>query len=277
MYKLSTESQVEILRTLVEGCSIRSTERLTGHHRDTIMRLLVETGKKAELVLNSKIKNIQPRHIQIDEAWTFVGKKNKNFEIEDIGNKELGTQFVFIAMDRETKLILAFRLGKRELKTVIPFINDLKQRIKGHTHITTDSYKPYIGAILDAFGLTKVSYAQLIKVYSSNGDPKREGYSPIDFVTTRKRIIFGNPATHQISTSHIERQNLTLRMSLRRMTRLSNGFSKKFDNLNAALSLHFAHYNFCRIHGSLRMTPAMKAGITGHIWSIEEILNFGEN
>ena len=177
-------------------------------------------------------------------------------------------------MDRETKLIPAFRLGKRELKTVIPFIDELKHRIKGHTHITTDSYKPYIGAIMNAFGLNKVSYTQLIKVYSPNGDPRREGYSPIDFVTTRKKVIFGNPAKWQISTSHIERQNLTLRMSLRRMTRLSNAFSKKFENLKAALNLHFAYYNFCRIHGSLRMTPAMAAGITGHAWSIQEILEF---
>jgi IS1 family transposase len=277
MYKLSTESQVEILRTLVEGCSIRSTERLTGHHRDTIMRLLLKAGKKAESVLNSKIKNIKTNHVQVDEAWTFVGKKNKNFGIGDIGDKSIGSQYVFVAIDRDTKLILTFRLGKRELRTCIPFINDLKQRIEGHTHITTDSYPPYTRAIMDAFGLDNVSYAQLVKVYSPNGDPKREGYSPIDFVTTRKRVMFGNPATHQISTSHIERQNLTLRMSLRRMTRLSNGFSKKFGNLNAALNLHFAHYNFCRIHGSLRMTPAMKAGLTGHIWSIEEILDFEDN
>jgi len=274
MYKLSTKSQVEILRTLVEGCSIRSTERLTGHHRDTVMRLLVEAGKKAESVLDSKIKNIKTNHVQVDEAWTFVGKKNKNFGIEDIGDKSIGSQYVFVAIDRDTKLILTFRLGKRELKTCIPFINDLKKRIEGHTHIATDSYPPYTRAIMDAFGLDNVSYAQLVKVYSPNGDPKREGYSPIDFVTTRKRVMFGNPATHQISTSHIEHQNLTLRMSLRRMTRLSNGFSKKFDNLNAALNLLFAYYNFCRIHSSLRMTPAMKAGISSRIWSIKEILEF---
>lgn len=274
---LSIKERAKILRILTEGCSIRSAERLTHHHRDTIMRLLVEAGKKAELVLNLKIRNIQAKHIQIDEAWTFVGKKNKRLRIEDICHGKLGTQFVFIAMDRDTRLILASRLGKRELKTVIPFIDDLKRKIKGHTHITTDSYKPYIGAIIDAFGLDKVSYTQLLKVYAPNGNPKREGYSPIDFVTTQKRIIFGNPPRNKISTSHIERQNLTLRMSLRRMTRLSNAFSKKFDNLNAALNLHFAYYNFCRIHGSLRITPAMKAGITSHIWSIEEILNFGEN
>lgn len=241
------------------------------------MRLLVETGKKAELVLDSKIKNIRARHIQIDEAWTFVRKKNKHLKIEDMVDRRLGTQFVFSAMDKDTKLILTFKLGKRELKTVIPFINDLKQKISGHTHITTDSYPQYIGAIIDAFGFNKASHTQLIKVYSPNGDPKREGYSPIDFVTTRKRTIFGNPPKNQISTSHIERQNLTLRMSLRRMTRLTNGFSKKFDNLNAALNLHYAHYNFCRIHSSFRMTPDMKAGLTGHIWGIEEIINFGEN
>ena len=277
MYTLSMKEKTKILRALVEGCSIRSVERMTGHHRDTIMRLLVEAGKKAELVLNSKIKGIKAGHIQIDEAWTFVGKKNKQFNIEDIGDSRLGTQFVFVAMDRDTKLIPSFNLGKRELRTVIPFIRDLKRKIKGHPHFTTDSYKPYIRAIWDTFGYKNVSYTQLLKVYSSNGNPRREGYSPVNFVMTKKNIIFGNPPRHQISTSHIERQNLTLRMSLRRMTRLTNAFSKKFDNLKAALNLHFAHYNFCRIHGSLRITPAMKAEITGHIWSIEEILNYSNS
>jgi len=151
MYKLSTKSQVEILRTLVEVCSIRSTERLTGHHRDTVMRLLVEAGKKAESVLNSKIKNIKTNHVQVDEAWTFVGKKNKNFGIDDIGDKSMGSQYVFVAIDRDTKLILTFRLGKRELRTCIPFINDLKHRIEGHTHITTDSYPPYTSGFIRGF------------------------------------------------------------------------------------------------------------------------------
>ncbi len=271
---LSTKEKAKILRALVEGCSIRSTERLTGHHRDTIMRLLVHAGQKAELVLNSKIKDIKAGHIQIDEAWTFVGKKNKKLKIREACEGKLGTQFVFVAMDRDTKLIPSFRLGKRELNTVIPFIKDLKRKIKGHTHLTTDSYKPYIGAILNTFELNKVSYTQLMKVYTTNGNPKREGYSPVDFVMTKKKVMFGNPPINRISTSHIERQNLTLRMSLRRMTRLTNAFSKKFDNLKAALNLHFAYYNFCRIHGSLGITPAMRAGITSHIWSIEEILNY---
>lgn len=273
---LSMQEKTEILRALVEGCSIRSVERLTDHHRDTIMRLLVKAGKKAEIVLNEKIKNIQAGHIQIDEAWTFVGKKNKMRSIEDISDSQLGTQFVFVAMDRKTKLIPSFNLGKREIRTVVPFIRDLKLKLIGRPHITTDSYKPYINAIWDTFGFDKVNYAQLMKVYSPNGNPKQEGYSPVDFVMTQKRVIFGKPPIQQISTSHIERQNLTLRMSLRRMTRLTNAFSKKFDNLKAALNLHFAYYNFCRIHGSLRMTPAMKAGIAGHIWSIEEIMTFSQ-
>jgi IS1 family transposase len=238
------------------------------------MRLLVKAGKKAESVLKSKIKDIQSKHIQIDEAWTFVGKKNKKLKVEDSFNPKLGSQYVFVAMDRYTKLILTHRLGKRVLKTTVPFINELKEIIRGRTHITTDCFPPYINAIIDAFGWTGVGYTQLMKAYDKNGDPKREGYSPVDFVTTKTRIILGKPPKHQISTSHIERQNLTLRMSLRRMTRLTNAFSKKFENLEAALNLHFAYYNFCRIHGSLRMTPAMKAGIADHIWTIEEILNY---
>jgi IS1 family transposase len=270
------QEKTEILQALVEGCSIRSVERMTGHHRDTIMRLLVEAGKKAELVFNSMVKNIHAGHVQIDEVWTFVGKKNKEFTLEELGDSELGTQFVFVALDRDTKLIPAFRVGKRELKTVIPFMRDLKRRIINHPHFTTDSYRPYITAMWDTFGFRNISYTQLMKVYSDSKNPKREGYSPVNFVMTQKRKIFGNPPISQISTSHVERQNLTLRMSLRRMTRLTNAFSKKFDNLKAALNLHFTYYNFSRIHGSLRMTPAMRAGLTGHIWSIEEILTFPE-
>jgi IS1 family transposase len=274
MNVLSMQEKAKILRMLCEVCSIRSAERLTSHHRDTIMRLTVEDGKKAQAVLNAKIKNIQAGHIQIDEAWTFVGKKNKMRNFEDICNSRIGTQFVFVALDRRKKLIPSFNLGKREIRTVVPFIRDLRRKHTGRPHITTDIYKPYINAIWDTLAYDKVSYTQLMKVYSENSNPKREGYSPVDFVMTQKRVIFVKPSIGEISTSHIERQNLTLRISLRRMTRLTNAFSKKFENLKAALNLHFAYYNFCRIHGSLRMTPAMKAGIADHIWSMEEIISF---
>jgi IS1 family transposase len=275
MNVLPIKEKTKILQALVEGCSIRSAERMTGHHRDTIMRLLIHAGRKSEMLLDS-IKGIQAEHIQIDELWTFVGKKNKMLAPEEMSNKRLGTQFVFVAMDRKTKLIPNFRLGKRDIKTVYPFIWDLKKRLKGHTHITTDSYKPYIGAIMRAFGIDDVSYTQLLKAYASNGNPRREGYSPVDFVMTIKTVMFGNPPLNQISTSHIERQNLTLRMCLRRLTRLTNGFSKKFENLKAALNLHFSYYNFCRIHGSLGTTPAMKVGITDHLWTLKDVIKLLE-
>ncbi|MHC4174192.1 MAG: IS1 family transposase [Planctomycetota bacterium] len=273
MYSLSIDQKTTVLRALVEGCSIRSTERMTGHHRDTIMRLLVEAGSKAEEVMREMIKDVPLNYLQADELWTFIGKKEKNLTYQERGSDNIGLQFIFVAIDSETKLIPCFRVGKRNIANATLFMCDLRNRIKGKPNLTTDSLPAYVEAVKTAFGLG-VNYAQLVKVYRSNGDAKVEGYSPIDFVRTRQITLWGKPRKRNISTSHVERQNLTLRMSLRRLTRLTNGFSKKYSNLIAALNLHFAYYNFVRIHRSLRMTPAMKAGITGHIWSIEEIMSF---
>jgi IS1 family transposase len=225
------------------------------------------------LVSNLLLRDIKTSHIQVDEVWTFVGKKQRYLTNQEVAMGELGTQFIFVAMDRRTKLVPCFKVGKRGLRSATELMFDLKQRIAGRPHITTDRYKPYISAALRAFRYDRIDFTQLMKVYSPNGNPRREGYSPVDFVRTYKRI----PDYRLISTSHVERQNLTLRMSIRRLTRLTNGFSKKLDNLKAAVSLHFAYYNFARIHGSLRITPAMASGITDHIWSIEEILRFSNS
>jgi IS1 family transposase len=183
---------------------------------------------------------------------------------------EVGDQYVFVAMDSETKLIPSFRVGKRNATTTWYFVQDLQQRLIGRAQITTDGFKPYINAIDDAFG-ADVDYAMLIKMYSDSGQPDKR-YSPGEFVNALPIPVTGNPKPYLISTSHIERQNLTIRMHLRRFTRLTNAFSKKLENMKAALALHFAHYNFCRIHQTLRVTPAMAAGISGSVWSTSELV-----
>jgi IS1 family transposase len=271
MNVLSLEKKARIVRALVEGCSIRSIERMTGHHRDTIMRVLLETGQKAQAIMGDYMRGIPLRQLQCDEAWTYVYKKNAQIDQSEEDDAKIGSQYVFVAMDRQTKLIPAFRLGKRTYANARAFMAELRARITGQPHLTTDSFTSYPTAIYEVFGLC-VDYAQLVKVYTGKGNPKIEGYSPVDFVTTRKKAIIGKPNMRKVSTSHVERQNLTLRMCLRRMTRLTNGFSKRWENLHAALALHFAYYNFVRVHQSLRITPAMAAGITDTLWTLEDIL-----
>jgi IS1 family transposase len=273
MNRLSTQKQTEILRAMVEGCSIRSIERLTGHHRDTCIRVLNAAGKRAKLAMDTFMTGIKAEQIQVDELWTFVGKKDSQLTVEEQAVGLYGTQFIFVAIDSKTKLVPLFTVGQRTYEKTFQFMQELRRRIAGYTFITTDGMQAYDSAVLMAFRGT-ASHAQLVKVYMHNGYPRVEGYSPVDFVLTKPRVMLGDFHSKPISTSHIERQNLTMRMSMRRLTRLTNGFSKKFDNLMDALYLHFAYYNFCRIHKSLRITPAMAAGITDHIWSIEEILNF---
>lgn len=276
MNKLSTHRKAKILHTLVEGCSIRSTERLTGHHRDTIMRLLQRTGKQAKLVMDTLLRGITVDDMQVDEIWTFVGKKDSKLTSEEKIKGLYGSQFIYVALDRETKLVPLFMIGQRNYKVAYKFMKQLRCRLEGYTHITTDGMAAYDSAVAMAFrGMA--SHAQLVKVYMHTSHPRVEGYSPIDFALTKPRVMLGKFKGHSISTSHVERQNLTMRMSMRRLTRLTNGFSKKYENLVAALYLHFAYYNFCRIHRSLRITPAMKAGITGHIWTIQELLEFSPN
>ena len=197
--------------------------------------------------------------------------KDKQLTEQEQDATDIGSQYIFVVMDKDSKLIPCFKVGKRTQENTLALMSDLKARANGRLHLTTDSYTSYPGVIFDTFGLD-VDYAQLIKVYTGNARPKVDGYSPVDFVLTRKRAMIGEPDMKQVSTSHVERQNLTLRMCLRRLTRLTNGFSKKLDNLIAALYLHVAYYNFVRIHQSLRVTPAMEAGITDRVWDLRDIL-----
>ncbi|MFA5554173.1 MAG: IS1 family transposase [Phycisphaerae bacterium] len=275
MNRLSIQHQTKILHTLVEGCSIRSTERLTGAHRDTIMRLLLNAGQQAKFVMDSLIKNVHIESMQVDELWTFIGKKDSKLTPEEQAEGIYGSQFIYVGIDSKTKLIPHFSIGQRNFKVAYKFMQDLRRKLNGYVHITTDGLAAYDNAILLAFrGMA--SHAQLVKVYMHSDNPQVEGYSPVDFVLTKPRVMLGSFEERTISTSFVERHNLTMRMATRRLTRLTNGFSKKYENLLAALYLYFAYYNFCRIHRTLRITPAMRAGLTDHIWSIEEILGFSQ-
>lgn len=263
------DRKITILNALTEGNSIRSIERMTGTHRDTIMRLMRSTGEKCQELLDGKMRDIPAKEMQCDEIWCFVGKKDKRLTPHD--GLEKGSQFIFVAMDPNTKLIPCFAIGKRTAATATAFMVDLASRLQNKIQLTTDGFKPYVEAVYTAFDLD-VDYGMLSKIYGGNG-AGREGYSPSDFIRTTPERIFGRPDPDKISTSYIERQNLTMRMQMRRLTRLTNAFSKKLENLYAALSLHFVWYNFVRVHQTLKVTPAMEAGITDYIWSMGDFIN----
>ncbi|MCZ6580156.1 MAG: IS1 family transposase [Nitrospirae bacterium] len=272
MNRLSMEKQIQVIGALVEGNSIRSIERMTGIHRDTIMRLLVRVGNHCQEIMDTHLQGFHSKYLQADEIWTFVAKKEGRLSQEEKGNTSIGDQYCFVALDAETKLIPTFLVGKRNSETALCFIQNLHQKLNGNGRIqlTTDGLKAYREAVWWTFG-GNVDFAQQIKLYASvNPGPGR--YSPprvAEVVSTR---ITGNPVEQHISTSFIERQNLTMRMAIRRFTRLTNAFSKKLENLKAALALHFAHYNFVRVHRTLRVTPAMAAGITDQAWELNKLV-----
>src|SRR5208283_432988 len=271
MYTLASEKKLAVIASLLEGNSIRSTERMTSVHRDTICRLLVETGENCAALLDSHIRNVRAKYVQADEIWCFVGKKDKHVRVDD--PPEYGNQWVFVAMDADTKLVPAFVVGKRTKETTYAFLLDLQKRlVDARFQLTTDGFAFYERAVEDTFGGT-VDFAQLIKLYGDIGQHGNERYSPSPIVEVISKIRDGRPDPDHICTSHVERQNLTMRMAIRRMTRLTNAYSKKLANLKAAVALHFAYYNFCRVHSSLRVTPAMEAGLTDHVWELRELLS----
>ena len=267
---LSTPDAAErAVRCLLEGCSIRSTERLTGLNRNTIMRLLETIGQRCERLLDAKLQNLNCRYVQCDEIWCFVGKKQRRVHKED--GPEVGDQWVFVAEDADTKLIASYFVGKRTMGSTIGFVRDLHARLSQQIQLTTDGFNFYQKAVAETFGLD-VDFAQLVKLFGDYGQHDEGRYSPPRITEVISKVRIGHPSVRDISTSYVERQNLTMRMQLRRLTRLTNAYSKKLANLKAAVALHFAYYNFCRVHSSLRVTPSMEAGLTDHIWSIAELL-----
>ena len=273
MNALSRERKIQILSGLVEGMSIRSLERMTNTHRDTIMRLMVRIGNGCQRLLEENLKDFHSKHLQADELWTFVQKKEGRLQ-EHEKHTDKGDQYCFIAIDADSKLVPVHLVGKRTSETTNLFVSELKTKLNGNGRIqmTTDGFIPYTEAIEKAFG-SDIDYAQQVKMYASvNPGPGR--YSPPRVSEVVSTVVQGDPDEKHISTSYSERLNLSIRMQLRRFTRLTNAFSKKLDNLKAALALFFAFYNFMRIHRTLRMTPAMEAGITNHIWEWDEILAY---
>jgi transposase-like protein/IS1 family transposase len=269
--RLPMDKAESILKLLVEGMSLRSIERFTGVHRDTIMRLLLLAGERCQQLMDAKMRNLSARYLQVDEIWTYCGKKRRNVRSGD--SPEVGDQWVYVAIDAETKLIPSFRIGKRVRSDTWAFLWDLNQRIANRVQLTTDGLNHYTVTVPECFG-TDVDFAQLTKMFGDYGqfDTPEARYSPPRISGVISKVRQGDPNPDQISTSFVERQNLTMRMAMRRFTRLTNAFSKKLSHLKAAVALHFAYYNMCRVHSSLRVTPAMQAGIADHVWGLEELL-----
>ncbi|MGA7574583.1 MAG: IS1 family transposase [Terriglobales bacterium] len=267
---VSAEKASLALRLLLEGNSLRSTQRITDLDINTIMSLLVKAGERCQSLMDARMQNLTMKHIQIDEIWTYVQKKNRHVRKGD--SPEVGDAWVFVAIDADTKLVPAFHVGKRHREDTRDFLWNLYNRIEGRTQITTDGLHHYTAGVPDAFGLD-VDFAQVVKLFGEWGQQSADArYSPSPIVEVISKVRTGNPDPDHISTSYVERQNLTMRMAIRRFTRLTNAFSKKLANLKAAVALHFAYYNFCRVHSSLRVTPAMEAGLTDHVWELKELL-----
>ena len=272
MNRLKKEKELAIVSALVEGNSIRSIERMTGVHRDTIMRLLNRVGERCSRLLDQHMVGFHSRLIQVDEIWTFCRKKEQRLSDTERLDPELGDQYVFIALDAETKLVPTFTVGKRDSDNAHQFMLELRERLNGNGRIqmTTDGFRAYLTAVENAFG-ADVDYAQLVKLYGAeNPGPGR--YSPPRVTETVSTTINGNPDPRYVSTSYVERQNLTMRMQMRRFTRLTNAFSKKAENHAHAVALNFMYYNFVRIHQTIRMTPAMAAGVTDKLWELADIV-----
>ena len=265
---ISWEKALLALQLLLEGNSIRSSERITGLDRNTIMRALVLAGAKCEQVSDDKIRNVPVKDVQADEIWSFVGKKEKARKAED--DPTLGDAYCFVGIESNSKLVLTWHLGRRTARDTEAFVEKLNEATAGQFQITTDGFKAYVDAVHMSLG-TRVDFAQLVKVYRSAPEGERR-YSPAEVVSTEVVPVIGQPDPDKICTSHVERHNLTMRMQIRRFTRLTNGFSKKWENHFAALALYFAYYNFCRIHSTIRVTPAMEAKVTDHIWTLSELL-----
>jgi len=271
MNRLKPEKQKQVVAALVEGNSIRATCRMTGVAKNTVVKLLVDLGKACSEYQDNAFRNLTCQRLQCDEIWSFCYAKQKNVPDKFTGQFGYGDVWTWTAIDAETKLIPSWLVGDRSFETAKIFVNDLASRLKNRVQLTTDGHKAYIEAVEDAFGC-EIDYAILIKIYGSTPEAEKR-YSPAKIKDIESRVIEGNPDRKHISTSYVERQNLTMRMSMRRFTRLTNGFSKKVENHAHSISLHFMYYNFCRIHQTLRVTPAMEAGVSDHVWEIEDVID----
>lgn len=258
-----------MLACLVEGNSIRATVRITGVAKKTVSRLAVEIGEACEGFSDRVMRDLPCDDIQCDEIWAFVGAKQKNVKTAAQAEKQWGDCWTWVAIDRKTKLVPAWFIGDRTAQSAYKFMRGLEPRLKNRVQLTTDGHNSYLVAVKAAFLATAVDYAMLVKLY---GEGEIGKYSPSDCVGARKEAVLGVPDLAKVCTSHVERNNLTMRMQMRRFTRLTNAFSKKIENHRLAVALHFVHYNFCRVHQTLRVTPAMAAGLTDHVWELSDLI-----
>lgn len=274
MNRLDFDTRAQVIRCLVDGVSIRGTVRITGVAKNTVTKLLVEAGAICSQYQDRVLRNLTCRRIQCDEIWSYIGAKDKNVPVERQGQFGIGSVWTWTAIDADTKLVPCWMVGPRDGGAATEFIQDLAGRLRHRVPLTTDGHKPYLDAVEDAFGCD-IDYAMLIKIYGADASEEKR-YSPAQCMGTRVVPIIGAPDPKHINTSYVKRANLTMRMSMRRFTRLTNSFSKKIENHMAALALYFMYYNFVRIHQTLRVTPAMAAGVTPKLWSIEDVVKLIE-
>lgn len=277
MNTLPRHKKVLIIRCLTEGMSLRAVARIADVSRNTVAKLLADAGAACADFQDKALRNLPCRRIQADEIWSFVYAKAKNVHRAKSAPPEAGDVWTWTAICADTKLVPSWRLGDRSAGTALDFMDDLKGRLANRVQLTTDGHRAYLEAVEEAFG-ADVDYAMLVKLYGKGGDERNPDtrYSPSECIGTKREVIEGDPDDKHISTSYVERQNLTMRMSMRRFTRLTNAFSKRLEYLSASVALHFMHYNFCRIHQTLRVTPAMEAGVTDRLWEIGDIVDLVE-
>lgn len=274
MNRLDSKRRVQAIAALVEGNSVRAVSRMIGISRNTILALLVEAGAVCAEFQDKALRNLKCERVQCDEIWSFVGAKDKNVPFDKRGQFGVGSVWTWTAIDADTKLICSWMVGSRDGSAAYEFMQDLAGRLANRIQLTTDGHSVYLQAVDETFG-NNIDYAMLVKVYGESAEMEKR-YSPAQCIGSQTKKITGSPDPKHVSTSYVERQNLTMRMHMRRFTRLTNAFSKKLDNHVAAISLHFMYYNFVRIHQTLRITPAMAAGVTDRVWEIADIVRMLE-
>ncbi|WP_336987694.1 IS1 family transposase [Altererythrobacter aquiaggeris] len=271
MNKLDTKARATILHMLCEGSSIRSIVRITGVSKNTVSKLLIDAGKVCAAYHETNVRNLQTTRVEVDEIWSFTYAKQKNVKTAKAAPTNAGDTWTWTAIDADSKMIVSYLVGGRDAEYAMWFMDDLRSRLANRVQLTSDGHKSYLEAVEGAFG-ADVDYAQLIKIYGNAPDSFKGRYSPADCTGIKKRAIEGRPDKSLVSTSYVERANLTMRMHMRRFTRLTNGFSKKIDNHAHAVALHMMYYNFVRIHKTLKVSPAMAAGVTDRLWDIADIV-----
>lgn len=268
MNQLPLAKRVQIINLLVEGSSLRATSRISGCSINTVSKLLVDVGKACIEFHNTMVRGLECKRVQCDEIWSFVYAKDKNVTEEMAEGS--GDVWTWVGIDADTKLVMSWMVGNRDAETANAFMLDIANRVTNRMQLTTDGYKPYLEAVTNAFG-GNIDFAQLIKMYGGSSEFAGK-YSPAEVTGIKQKKVNGNPDKNHISTSYVERQNLTMRMHMRRFTRLTNAFSKKIENHCYAIALHFVYYNFVKIHKSLRVAPAMEAKLIDRLWEIEDIV-----